>query len=255
MLSKLPVIVAVTALTLAGDAVLTSLPTTPKTKTCPIAEVKVVEQASLSGCILSWNGLGSADALLGPETLGRVGVVIEGPQRVYSPTCDGRGRFHLLDLEPGRYHVKVLWDGRLAHAHTLSLAALDGAVAEIRVQESNQGARVAVRTVGATIVNDKELQWSSTEDSPDAAYEDFLDSPEIPRAPLAPIAPRALGIRPPAETTLFELEEGEWADDVLPSTLPEILDTQLIVDPDVNVSKLHETDPLGHFGGGEIQAI
>ena len=255
MLSKLPVIVAVTAFTLAGDAVLTSLPTNVPSS-CPIVEQKseTTERASLTGCLLSWNGLGSADALLGPETLGRVGIVIEGPKSIFSPELDGRGRFHLLSIAPGKYEVKVLWDGRLSHTHGLKLSAMDSAVAEIRVQESSKGAKVAIRTVGATIDEGKHLQWSSTNEENEMPLGDELENPELPSAPMAPVGPRALGIRPPAETTLFELEDGDWADDALPSTLPEMLDTQLIIDPDVNVSKLHQSDPLGGIGG-EIQAI
>ena len=149
MLSKLPVIVAVTALTLAGDAVFTSLPQKVPAP-CPIVEEhsEVLDTASITGCLLSWNGLGSADALLGPETLGRVGIVIEGSKSIFSPQLDGRGRFHLLSLAPGQYEVKILWDGRLAHSHGLKLSAMDSAVAEIRMQESNNGAKVAIRTVG-----------------------------------------------------------------------------------------------------------
>ena len=114
--------------------------------------------------------------------------------------------------------------------------------------------RLPYAPLGTTIDEENHLQWSSTNEDIIQTLDETLDNPELPRAPLAPIGPRALGIRPPAETTLFELEDGEWADDVLPDTLPEILDTQLIIDPDVNVSKLHESDPLGGIGG-DIQAI
>ena len=247
MLSKLSLVFAVAALTLAGEAV--EVHSEEESSSSNTIEAQVPESASLSGSLLSWQALGTPDVLLGPETLARLSLLLDGPEGLTFVDIDGRGRFEVSGLSPGQYDMKLIWDGSLLHEHALYLAELDGAVASIRVAERESGdARVEVKLIGDS--SGKDYRHCSNNGIDGEGFQPAVVlEQDLPRK-----GPRATGIRPPAQTTLFELDEGDWADDAMPSSLPEILDTQMIVDPDVNVSKVHENHPMG-FTGQQIQAI
>lgn len=198
-------------------------------------------EGSLAGCVVSWSGVGALDATLEGSALTDVGLSLVAPDgTTRSLPLDEAGRFQASQLVPGVHGVAVRWRGTEVHRHRVPVVAGDGLALEVRLRDTGSGVDVAVRAVGAGL--------DGVPAEPVGRWEDDVEVAEFLREVAPPAAsPRGLpGGELPRDIPIFDIDDdSSWSTQVEPAAFPDAFERRLMVDPDVNVSRAQECDPMG----------
>jgi len=208
----------------------------------------VNNRASIGGSLLSWDGLGTSNALLSAAEVERLDVALrrDGFVEVMKVDVDCRGRFNTGTVLPGVYHLDFSFDGKQIHSHKVELSKTDSISLEVGFKHNSSGPNVYVRGFGPS---SSSVNVASTGENflrEYLAIDDIQITDENLKA-------EAVFDELEAPVELFQYKpdsmatgSGEgWESQDLPASLPSFGSGSVIIDPDVNVSQLHKSSFKG----------
>jgi hypothetical protein len=204
--------------------------------------------ASISGSLLSWDGLGTNDALLSASEVERLDLSLkrEGFVETMPVEVDCRGRFNTGTVLPGVYYLNIAFDGKEIHSHKVELKGMDGVSFEVGFKTVGSVPNVYVRGFGPSS-SSLDVASSSEQFLTDylaTGLEDIHGELKAEAVFDELEAPVEI-FRYRADTrTSGQVNEG-WAEEAIPSALPSFGSGNVIIDPDVNVSQLHNSSTRG----------